>query len=184
MVALGEWHDSLEDKETRIHLIHTPEFSKKVRNIVVECGNSLNQRSLDRYVVDGEDVSREEIQKVCRETTPSPVADDTYLDTCRELINEVRSINGSLPAGMRIRILAGDPPIDWPKVRTTEQFLPFLRTRDEFAAQLIEREILHNHQRPLLCFRGRTYLAQERVESHTQHCVTTVPGGVYLSAHA
>lgn len=151
LVALGEWHDSLEDKEIRIHLIHTPEFSKKVRNILVECGNSLYQHILDRYV-DGEDVSREEIQKVWRDTTQSPATDETYLDTCGELIDEVRSINGSLPAAMRIRILAGDPPIDWAKVRTTEQFVPFLRTRDEFAAQLIEREILHNHQRALLVF--------------------------------
>src|SRR2546426_8443128 len=57
LVALGEWHDRQEDHDLRVRLIHHPDFSQKVRNIVVECGNSLYQRSLDRYV-DGQDVPK------------------------------------------------------------------------------------------------------------------------------
>ena len=50
LVALGEWHNSREDQDLRIKLIRNPQFSKKARNIVVECGNALYQETLDRFI--------------------------------------------------------------------------------------------------------------------------------------
>jgi hypothetical protein len=150
LVALGEWHNSPEDHDLRIRLIHHPDFPKRVRNIVVECGNSLYQDPLDRYI-DGQDVPREEIRKVWRDTTQSPVSEGDGL-ACEPLLDDVRSLNRTLPPRMRIRILAGDPPIDWSKVKATEDFTPFLQRRDEFAAQRIEREILRKGQRALIVY--------------------------------
>lgn len=45
LVALGEWHNSWEDQDLRINLVRNPQFSTKVRNIVVECGNALYQET-------------------------------------------------------------------------------------------------------------------------------------------
>jgi hypothetical protein len=45
-------------------LIRTPAFSEKVNDIEFECGNSLYQSILDRYIA-GEDVPFTEVQRVC-----------------------------------------------------------------------------------------------------------------------
>ncbi len=52
-------------------VIRTPAFLAKVNDIVVECGNSLYQPVLDRYIA-GEDVPFAEVQKVWRNTTQLP----------------------------------------------------------------------------------------------------------------
>jgi hypothetical protein len=37
-----------------------------------------------------------------------------------------------LPKGLKIRVLAADPPIDWTKVKSSDDFLPFLRAGMSF----------------------------------------------------
>jgi hypothetical protein len=49
-------------------LIRTPAFSEKVNDIAVECGNSLYQPVLDRYIA-GEDVPFAEARKAWRNTS-------------------------------------------------------------------------------------------------------------------
>jgi len=91
LVALGERHDSKQDRELEMNLLRHPGFADKVQNIVLECGNSMYQGTLDRYV-DGEDIPPEQIQQVWRYTTQSPVG-GTDFSACESIIREVRSIN-------------------------------------------------------------------------------------------
>ena len=51
-----------------LSLNRNPAFSDKVNDIEVECGNSLYQPTLDRYIA-GEDVPFTEVRKVWRNTT-------------------------------------------------------------------------------------------------------------------
>jgi hypothetical protein len=150
LVALGEWHNTREDQDLRINLVRNPQFPKKVRNIVVECGNALHQETLDRFIA-GLNVPKDEIQRVWRDTTQSPVGGGDS-PVCEQFLNEVRSINFKLPEHQRLRVLAGDPPIDWAKINSAEEFQQFLRTRDEFAAQLLVREILDKKSKALLIY--------------------------------
>lgn len=147
----AEWHNSLHDSQIRTGVIRHPAFAKKVRNVVIECGNSLYQDSLDRFV-NGIEVPRDEIQKVWRDTTQSPAADVRSMAGCEGFVEDVRAYNRSLPAASRIRVLAGDPPIDWSTVTTPEQFRSYLATRDESAFRVIEREILAKGQRGLILY--------------------------------
>lgn len=48
-------------------------------------------------------------------------------------------------------MLLADPPIDWAKVHSASEYRPY-RIRDEFAAALIEREILAKDKKALLIF--------------------------------
>jgi len=48
-------------------IVRRPDFSAKVNDIVVECGNALYQDVIDRYVA-GQEVSRTELQQVWRNT--------------------------------------------------------------------------------------------------------------------
>ena len=150
LVALGERHDSKQDRELEMNLLRHPGFADKVQNIVLECGNSLYQGTLDRYV-DGEDIPPEQIQQVWRDTTQSPVG-GTDFSACESIIREVRSINRKRADGKKLRVLAGDPPIDWAKVKTTQDFMPFLQSRDTSAATITEREVLAKHQHALLLY--------------------------------
>src|SRR5437660_3070541 len=101
LVAVGEWHDSQQDRDLRMRLPRQAGFADKVQNVVVECGNSLYQDALDRYV-DAETVPREQLQRVCRDTTQSPVAGDDF-SACESLIDEARSINRNRASGKGVQ---------------------------------------------------------------------------------
>lgn len=163
IVALGEWHGKEEDQAFQLALIRSPELPKKARNVVVEWGNSLYQDVLDRYIV-GEDVPETELRKVWRDTTQSPVMDTGDLNTCPPLLTEIRSLNKRLPEALKLRVIAGDPPIDWTKVTTAQSFVQFLNRRDEVPADVITREVLQKHQKALVIYgaghiwRGNTFV--------------------------
>ena len=150
LVGLGEWHNTREDQELRIHLIRNPRFAETVRHIVVECGNAMHQETLDRYIGGGS-VPKEEMQRVWRDTTQSPVGGGDS-PACEEFLREVRAVNLRLKKGLQIRVLAGDPPIDWAKIKNAEEFQPFLRRRDEFAAELVAREVLGKKHKAVLLY--------------------------------
>src|SRR4030095_5038239 len=68
VVCLGEAHDRYYDNELRIALVRHPAFSRTVRAIVVEMANPVHQDLLDRFILDGATLSREEIAPIWRET--------------------------------------------------------------------------------------------------------------------
>jgi hypothetical protein len=51
-----------------------------------------------------------------------------------------------------MRILLGDPPIDWAKVHTREDHLQWLGQRDSFPAALIQTEVLAKERRALIVY--------------------------------
>jgi hypothetical protein len=52
----------------------------------------------------------------------------------------------------RLRILLGDPPIDWDPVKAKGDPGKWVALRDTFPAELIEREVLAKHRRALVVF--------------------------------
>jgi hypothetical protein len=148
IVGLGEHHWTRIDSDLRIRLIQNPDFPKKVHYIVVECGNALYQGILDRYI-SGDGIQKEELQRVWRDTTQPGAWDSPIYE---QFLNEVRSVNRRLPKELKIRVLAGDPPIDWAKVKTPEDFEPIINTRDSFPAELIGQKILRHHEKALLIY--------------------------------
>jgi hypothetical protein len=108
IVALGEWHGRIRlDSDLRIALVRHPDFAKKARSIVVECGSTAEQPTLDRYIR-GENVSRtqlEQVWKTTTETTNGFCDQPIYVD----FFTAVRDVNAKLPADARIRVLGGHP---------------------------------------------------------------------------
>jgi hypothetical protein len=151
LVGLGERHWAREDSTFRLRLIRDPQFSQKVNDIVIEFGNPRYQTVLDQFV-DGEDVPYEELSKVWLDTTQrgsgvwkSPVYED--------LIVAVRSVNAGLPSGKRLRVVAGDYPIDStpiPPVNTGRPILTY--NRDASAAAVIRSEVLDKNRKALVIF--------------------------------
>jgi hypothetical protein len=68
VVGMSVDHGEKDLDDFVLALIRNPEFPNKVNDIVVECGNSLYQPILDRYIA-GEYVSLTEVRPVWRDTT-------------------------------------------------------------------------------------------------------------------
>jgi hypothetical protein len=146
VVALGGGlHGRQELDDFTRKLVSDPRFSGAVRNIVFEIGNSLYQPVLDRYIA-GEDVPMEQVQLVWRNTT-QPFANRAEQKSFLEF---VRELNRRLPSDRRIRVLAGDPPIDWAEVRSEADFRSFLGQRNKSFTAVVESQVLAKHQKALL----------------------------------
>ena len=150
LVALGEGqHWNLQGHAYRMSLIHDRRLAAAVNDIVVEFGGARYQHVIDRYVAGG-DVPFEELRHVWEDTTMANTVFD--MPIYEELFRAVRDVNRSLPADTRLRVLLGDPPIDWAKVSSGEEILDLMYERDAFAADLVRKEVLAKHRRALLLY--------------------------------
>jgi hypothetical protein len=52
----------------------------------------------------------------------------------------------------------GEPPIDWSKINTREDLIPFLEKRDIHAAEVIHREVLAKGRKALVIYGGAHFL--------------------------
>ncbi len=148
VVALAEIHGAPEDSQLRLNLIHHVGFPEKVRYILVEFANSRHQAVLDRYI-DGEDVPASDVRKVWRDiTTPGGADSPVYA----QFLTAVRSLNRRLPVVRRVRVLAGDPPIDWNRINSRDDWRRIASSRDAFAADLLSQTVLEKGHKALLIF--------------------------------
>ncbi len=147
VVAMPEAHGMKDVDDFILSLIRDPAFPNKVNDIEVECGNSLYQPILDRYIA-GENVTFKEAQKAWRNTTQPMCGMSTFFEQFFPL---VRAINQKLPAAKRLRVLAGDPPIDWDQVKTVQELSKFMN-RDPSITSVMEKEVLEKHRKALMLF--------------------------------
>jgi len=148
LVALGEDHGLQELYDFLDTLVRTPAFADKVNDIVVECGNARYQDVMDRYVAGG-DVPPSEFQKIWRTSTQMP--EITFDSPIYEhLFVTIREVNRGLSGNKQLRVLLGDPPIDWSQVSVVEQALPFLKDRDPHYARVVENEVLIKNRKALM----------------------------------
>jgi len=150
IVALPAAHGMKDLDDFLLALIRDPRLPQKINDIAVECGNSLYQPILDRYMA-GENVPFTEVRKVWRNTTQPSCGIDGFYETFFPL---VRAMNQWLPAGQRVRVLACDPPIDWDLIKTSQDFRTAIvqLSRDASISSVIEKEVLSRHRKALMLF--------------------------------
>jgi hypothetical protein len=150
VVALGEgMHGNEQGHIFRLSLLRDPRFSATVNDIVVEFGNSLYQDVMDRFVRN-DDVSPRDLQQVWQNTTNAHGPWDKPI--YEEFFRAVRSVNASLPRDRQLRVLLGEPPIDWDVIRTKEDADPWLDQRETYPANLIRGEVLAKHHKALVIY--------------------------------
>ena len=147
VVAMPEDHGLKDLDDLIFALVRNPAFSGKVNDVVVECGNSLYQPLLDRYIA-GEDVPLTEARKVWRNTT-QPICGGWGSGFFEQLYPLLRAINQKLPREKRLRVLAPDPPIDWNQIKSGDDFMKFAH-RDQSIASVMEKEVLSKHHKALM----------------------------------
>ena len=148
LVALGDNEASVQGSEFRIKLVRDPRFVAVVNDIVVEFGNSRYQDLVDRFTR-GEEVPPESLLHVWQDTTQVEYTWD--LPVYERFFQAVRDVNSSLPGSRKLRVLLGDPPIEWEKVHSLDDLKPWLN-RDSFAAEVVRREVLARGRRALIIY--------------------------------
>ena len=125
VVCLGEDHGSKNDSDLRIAVIEHPDFIRKVNVIMVEFADSLHQDLLDQLVIEGEDIPRERLRAVWKDTSGKAVWESPIYEA---FMRAVRKINLTVSRDRRVRLLAGDNSNE--------------RNRGRFIREAVSREIL------------------------------------------
>lgn len=149
IVAVTEQHRARQIHEFLHVLMGRPHFATTVNDIIVEFGNARYQSVIDRYV-EGDSVPTDSLSMVWRNTTQWLVWDSPLYES---FFRKVRDLNRNLPPARRVRVVLGDPPIEWRAVRTAEDYRRFAE-RDSTFASIVEREVLSKHRRGLVIMGG------------------------------
>ncbi len=155
VVAITEPHWNVEIHDFLRTLLKDPRCLNRVDDIVVEFACATHQGILDRYIA-GEDVSVEELSVVWRDTAVSPQMtwDAPVYSQFFQTVREVNLAAAGKGSQRRMRVLAGDPPIDWDGIDELDQLLSFYNDpeleRDVHFARIVEREVLDKGRKALL----------------------------------
>ena len=150
LVGLGEAHGIQNHHDMLDALLNDPRIPAVVDDIVIEFGNALYQPTIDRFIA-GRPVNNVDLRLAWRNTTQSP-AGTWDQPVYEQFFRTVRAVNWTLPADQQIRVLLGDPPIDWSKVTNRRELLVILAQRDTHPASVIEKQVLAKGHRALLCY--------------------------------
>ena len=146
VVGMNAAHGNEDIDNFILDLVRNPAFPNKVNDIAVECGNSSYQPILDRYIA-GDEVQVSEVQLVWRNTTQTMCGISGFY---AKLFPLVRRINQKLPSDKKLRVLAGDSPIDWSKMQSQGGIR--VKDRDANIASVMEKEVLSKHRKALMLF--------------------------------
>jgi hypothetical protein len=152
LVAIGEGgtHGLQEHHDALTMLLTDPRLPELVDDVVVEFGNALYQATMDRFMA-GLPVDNVDLRPVWRNTTQSPLG--TWdMPVFEQMYRTIRAVNGGLPPNERIRVLLGEPPIDWSKITTLDELNAFRVQRDSNAASVVQGEVLKKGRRALICY--------------------------------
>jgi len=156
VVALGEGrHFSEQALAFYSTLIKDPRFSRTVNDIVVEIGSARFQDIMDRYVR-GEEVDMKQLRRAWHDTTQAGQGVDR--EYAGRLFAMIREVNASLPKRRQLRVLLGEPPINWDEIRVAEDYFKQMDAhggrwgRDTYPADLIQKEVIAKRRRVLVIY--------------------------------
>ena len=138
VVCLGEDHGRQADSDLRIALVRDPRFPRAARQIIIESANPVHQDILDRFVLDGEAMSRQQLAVVWRDASGAEAWESPIYEA---LLRAVQEMNKKLPRGERVRVLGGDSPIDWSKITRAEDLVPLINRGGNIRKLIAERAL-------------------------------------------
>lgn len=154
LVAVGEAHGNVSDHEFRLALIRDPRLFALVDDVVVEFGNARYQPLLDRFVA-GEPVPERALRRVWQDTTMPHVVWDRPI--YEAFFTAVRDLNAGPRRARPLRVVLGDPPIDWDSVRSADDQRQWYARRVTHATSVISSEVVDRKRRALI-FYGAAHL--------------------------
>ena len=150
LVGIGESHGLQNHYDALQLLLTDPRLPEVVDDIVVEFGNARYRDTMDQFIA-GRPVADADLRAVWRNTTQSP-RQTWDAPVYEQFYRTVRAVNWARPPGRQIRVLLGDPPIDWAAVTDGSGIGAFLARRDAHPASVVEQQVLAKGHRALLCY--------------------------------
>jgi hypothetical protein len=159
IVSYPGGHTDGNEGQTQLReLIRDRRFAATVNDIVVEFGSSRYQDLMDRYIR-GEDVSEPAVRVAWLDAVQAGTALDNA--NTAAFFRTVREVNSALPPERKLRVLLGDPPMDWENVRNKTDFRKWVIQRDSYPADLVRREVLAHKRRALIVWANGHLMRQE-----------------------
>ena len=131
-------------------LVRHPGFAGTVNDLVVEFGNARYQAIADRYIA-GQPVPHDQLKQIWENTT---VVSGVWTAPMYEgFLDDVRDLNRTVPPRQQIRVILGDPPIDWSVVLgpSDEDMNDW---RDAHFAWVVGEQVMKRGRRALLWIGG------------------------------
>jgi hypothetical protein len=162
VVTISDPHGNEQLAAFELALIRDPRMIGIVNDIVVENANARYQDLMDRFVR-GEDIPYATLRQVWDNTTQPQLG--TMESAVPTLYWAVRTVNLSLPRERQLRVLLGDPPIDWDTVHTAADHQRWIALRDTHPADVISREVL-SKQRHALVIYGQMHAQRKNLQAN------------------
>ncbi|MBA3327189.1 MAG: hypothetical protein H0T43_02660 [Solirubrobacterales bacterium] len=149
LVAVDENHGDVGEHEFLRKLVTDPRVARAADVIVIEAGSAAQQRAVDRFVA-GERVSRKALAATWRDSIGGGALGTWDAPIYEQFLRAIRRANRGRPAEQRLRVVLADPPVEWKKVRTAQQFNRWAVQRDSHYAAVVNREVMAKGRRALL----------------------------------
>jgi len=162
LVAVADPHGNEQVHAFRLALVRDPRLAGVINDIVVEFGTARYQDVMDRFI-SGQDVPDSALRHVWEDTTQ--IEFDWDLPIYEEFFRAIRAVNATRPPEQRLRVVLGDPPMDWDHIHSSEEYLARMKTtdRDEHAVAVIRREVLAKNRRALVIYGGQHLLRKNAI---------------------
>ena len=157
VVTLTDPHGNVQVQTFLLSLVRDPRFPEAVNDIVIETASARYQDAIDRFVR-GDDVERAVLRRAWEDHT---VANSLGVQA-EELIRAVRTVNASLSEPRKLRVVAGDPPIDWDNITSRQDGRRWTELRDSYPADLVRRQVLDRGRRALVVY-GQGHLQRRQI---------------------
>jgi hypothetical protein len=158
VVSVSDPHGVEQVEAFELSVVRDPRIRGIVNDVVIENGNARYQDVMDRFVR-GENVPFQVLRRVWDETTQTQAGIATAAPT---IYTAIRNVNANLPPAQQLRVLLGDPPIDWDLVRSREDYDKWVIQRDTYPAEMIEREVIARRRRALVIY-GQVHTQRKNV---------------------
>jgi hypothetical protein len=160
VVALTDPHGNAQVQAFLISLVRDPRFRETVNDIVIETASARYQDTIDRFVR-GDDVPSSVLRRAWEDhTVPNSIGVQA-----EELIRTVREINVGVSLDTPLRVIAGDPPIDWDNVTSPRDARRWIELRDSYPADLIRRQVLDRGRKALVMY-GQGHLQRRQIAAN------------------
>jgi hypothetical protein len=162
LVAVADPHGNEQVHAFRLALIRNPRLAGIVNDVVVEFGSARYQGVMDRFI-SGQDIAYTALRRVWEDTTQ--IEFDWDLPIYEEFFRAIRAVNATRPPELRLRVVLGDPPVDWENIHSSTDYLARMSTlnRDEYAVEVISREVLAKNHRALVIYGGQHLLRKNAI---------------------
>ena len=150
-LSAGEGHGDLRGEEFVVALIRDPRFVEASIDVVVEAANARYQDVMDRYTR-GETIDSAALRRVWDDSTQVQLV--SAAGEIPAIYRVIREVNANRPEHRQIRAVLPDPPIEWERVSTRDDYRTWLAQRDSYGAEAVRREVLARGRRALLIFGG------------------------------